>query len=286
MKKLICLCAFGLGLMAGDKLAIVNGYTITTDVAPKNFKTLPKEDKFHVINRLIQKHLASDFALKSDVIKDEKFKKSFEHIIGYSPKKSENLKDSIAKTKGYNEEQLLSKKGLLAFDFFLDKKASTFKTNIKDLKEFYEQNRYKYDTPAMVEVASIVVNSEDMAKEVEKELGAKKVNFDVFSERAKKYSLSPYAKEGGYLGKIPLKNLNDTISKEITSLSRGEYTKPIKTEFGYQIYYVINQIPEVLTTYEMVKNSVEEEFVRNEIKKWAMKKIEELQNKAEIKILI
>ena len=201
-------------------------------------------------------------------------------------KKSETLAKAVKKPAGYTDEQLFSKKGLLAFDFILDKKAKTMKPSEKELRSFYEMNKFKYDTPAMVEIATIVVDSKEEAEKIAKELEGKEGDYKLFSSLAKRYSKAPDAVDGGYMGKIPVSDLNSEISKYILPLKRGEHTKPIKTLFGYQIYYVINQIPAVNTTYDMVKDRVKEEYTRKEVKKWAFNKIRELKESAKIELKI
>jgi parvulin-like peptidyl-prolyl isomerase len=278
----------GSSLNASEVIAIVNGHKITTDVAPKNFNDLNSSEKYMIANRLIEKYLAANYALHTDIVNDPEYKKVLKHVLSLSSpsKKSETLAKAVKKPAGYTDEQLFSKKGLLAFDFILDKKAKTMKPSEKELRSFYEMNKFKYDTPAMVEIATIVVDSKEEAEKIAKELEGKEGDYKLFSSLAKRYSKAPDAVDGGYMGKIPVSDLNSEISKYILPLKRGEHTKPIKTLFGYQIYYVINQIPAVNTTYDMVKDRVKEEYIRKEVKKWAFNKIRELKESAKIELKI
>ncbi|SFO92459.1 foldase protein PrsA [Hydrogenimonas thermophila] len=292
MKKLffsiIALLILSFSVQASDVLAIVNGYKITTDVAPRNFNDLNSSEKHKIVNRLIEKYLAANYALNTDIVNDPEYKKVLKHILNLSskPKKSETLASAVKKSTGYTEEQLFSKKGLLAFDFILEKKANSMKPDEKVLREYYEKNKFKYDTPAMVELATIVVDSKEEAEKIMKELKGSKGDYKLFSSLAKKYSKAPDAIDGGYMGKIPISDLNEEISKYILPLDRGEHTKPIKTVFGYQIYYVINQIPAVNTTFDMVKERVKDEYIRKEVKKWAFDTIHKLKNSAKIELKI
>ena len=268
---------------------MVNGHEITTDVAPKNFKDLSSEEQRYIINRLIEKYLAANYALHTDIVKDPEYKKVLEHILNIpsTPQKSQTLAEAVKKkSAGYTDEQLLSKKGLLAFDFLLDRKAESMQPNEKALREFYELNRYKYDTPEMVEVAAIVVESKEEADSIVKEIKDAKGDYHLFSTLAKKYSKAPDAKDGGYLGKIPVSDLNEEIASHILALKRGEHTEPIKTVFGYQIYYLINHIPAVTTTYDMVKNRVKEEYIRHAVREWAYDTIQSLKASADITIKV
>ena len=286
MKKLVFIIAILLltqSLQASEVLAVVNGYKITTEVAPKNFNTLGKVQKEKVLNKLIEKYIAANYALHTDIVKDPEYKKVLKHILHYSNEttKSKTLVSAV-KVAGYTKEQLFSKKGLLAFDFILENRMKNMKPDEKVLRQYYEQNKFKYDTPAMVELAGIVVETKSRADEIEKELKGSEGNYTLFSSLAKKYSKSPEATDGGYMGTIVKSNINKEINKYISPLKRGEHTKAIKTLFGYEIYYLINAVPAVNTTYEMVKDKVKDNYVHQAVKKWAFTKIEALKKSAKI----
>ncbi len=274
---------------AADVLAVVNGVNITDEVAPKNFKTLDKNKQKEIVNKLVEKRLASDYALNTDIVKTEKYKKVLEHILSAGQDKSKKNHESLAdilkqkEIKGYTQEQLRSKKGLLAFDFLLENKANTMKVNDKKLKEYYELNKYKYDTPARIELLNIVVEKESLAKKIIENIKKAKDSLQEFSNQAKKYSLAPNASNHGYFGKIPLMNLNTEL-KTLKDKKRGYFSKkPIKTEFGYEVFYVLNDIPEYKSTFESEKDKVKEEYIQKEVKNWAINKIKELKEKADIK---
>lgn len=291
--RLISSLALASSLMLGaEVLAVVNGKDITTELAPKDFETMEKKTQDKIIQRLIQKRLAADYALSQDVAKTEEFKKALEHVLQMSMKKGDqesmNLADILkddASIKGYTAEQLYSKKGLLAFDFLLNKKAEELKTDEEALKEFYEMRKYQYDTPAMIELLSIVVDNKELSKEILGKLKSADNKFKTFSNLAEEYSLAPSAKKHGYFGKLPIHELNDTLKPILKDMKRSDYTKePIKTEFGYQIFYVLNDIPEFESTFEEVRGQVEDAYVKEKIRSWAMAKIKELEEKADIQI--
>jgi|TARA_R110002050_G_scaffold288887_1_gene441193 parvulin-like peptidyl-prolyl isomerase len=277
---------------ASDILAVVNGGNVTSEVAPNNFKTLDNQTQKNILNKLIEKRLVSDYALKTDIVKSEEYKKVLKHILKMSDendnkKGNENLADIVKQKsiKGYTQEQLNSKKGLLAFDFLLTQKAEQLLPSDKELEKYYNNRRYKYDTPAQIELLSIVVEKLSLAKEIIKKLQNAKDILQEFSILAKKYSLAPTAKNSGYFGKIPLSVLNSELSPILKDKKRGFFTnKPIKTEFGYEIFYILNDIPEYNSTFEGVKDKVKEEYVKKTVKTWAINKIKELKEKAVIKI--
>lgn len=296
MKKLVYTLSIVVSLFsstyASDILAVVNGGNVTSEVAPNNFKTLDNQTQKNILNKLIEKRLVSDYALKTDIVKSEEYKKVLKHILKMSDendnkKGNENLADIVKQKsiKGYTQEQLNSKKGLLAFDFLLTQKAEQLLPSDKELEKYYNDRRYKYYTPAQIELLSIVVEKLSLAKEIIKKLQNAKDILQEFSILAKKYSLAPTAKNSGYFGKIPLSVLNSELSPILKDKKRGFFTnKPIKTEFGYEIFYILNDIPEYNSTFEGVKDKVKEEYVKKTVKTWAINKIKELKEKAVIKI--
>ncbi|RXJ82805.1 peptidylprolyl isomerase [Arcobacter sp. F2176] len=297
MKKLVYTLSIVVSLFsstyASDILAVVNGGNVTSEVAPNNFKTLDNQTQKNILNKLIEKRLVSDYALKTDIVKSEEYKKVLKHILKMSDendnkKGNENLADIVKQKsiKGYTQEQLNSKKGLLAFDFLLTQKAEQLLPSDKELEKYYNDRRYKYDTPAQIELLSIVVEKLSLAKEIIKKLQNAKDILQEFSILAKKYSLAPTAKNSGYFGKIPLSVLNSELSPILKDKKRGFFTdNAVKTEFGYEIFYVLNDILEYNSTFEGVKDKVKEEYVQKSVKAWAMNKIRELKESATIKIL-
>lgn len=278
-------------VIASDILAIVNGHNVTTEVAPKNFKELDNDIQLKIVNRLVDKKLASDYALSTKIAQTDKFKQVLKHVLDIDTKKDTTLLKDVFENKktikGYTKEQLYSKKGLLAFDFIVNNKAETIKIPYEEQKKYYNQNKYKYDTPATKELLTIVVNDKKTALMIIKKLSSAKDILQEFSLLAKKYSLAPSASQNGYFGKIATYELNKTLKPAIKDLKRTEYTKkPIKTEFGYQIFYVLNDIPEFNSKFELVKTEVENKMMKKAVKDWAMNTIKKLREKANIKILV
>jgi foldase protein PrsA len=292
---LLLLCASTLS-MASEVLAVVNGQNITTEVAPKNFKSMDRALQKKIINRLIEKRLASDYALSTPISESEEFKKTLKHVLQMNSdlkdKKEEekflaNILKKDAKIKGYTEEQLYSKKGLLAFDFLVNEQADKIKAALtqKELKEYYELNKYKYDTPAMKELLTIVVEDQNKANTIIDELAKSKNKLETFRALAQKYSLAPSASKNGYFGKIPTEQLNDQLKPLLKDLKKSEYSQePIKTEFGYQIFYILNDIAKFNSRFELVKSKVENEFMQQKVKQWASDTIKKLKQEANISI--
>jgi len=280
MKKIFLSSIFLASMVyATTTLAIVNNEKITDEVAPKNFKTLNHREQQRIVNRLIEQRLASDYAFHSGIEKTKEYKKILKHILHYSKKQK--------KVIGFTKEQLYFEKGLLGFDLLLEKKSKEMKPSRKELMAFYKKNKYKYDTPHLLELSTIVVKSKKTADMIVSKLEKAKDVVKEFSKLAQKYSLAPSKVHGGYFGKIAVNSLNDVLKSRLKNLKQREYTKtPIKTEFGYELYLVINNIPAYNSKFDEVYPDVKNDYIKQAVKKWAHDKIMQLKRTAKIKIFI
>ncbi len=258
---------------ASETLAIVNGHRVTTEVAPKNFAKLNKKMQKKIINRLIEERLACEYALSSNIVKSKKFLKILKHVK--------------TMTRGkWTKEQLYSKKGLLAFDYLLNEKMAKLKFTNKELEKYYKTHKYKYDTIAYKDLAIIVVSTKKEANKIISKLQKSKNVEQDFMNMAKKYSLAPSAKNYGYFGKIATMDLNPQLKPILKNMKRGTFTtKPIKTDFGYEIYYIVNDIPAFNSKFSLVKDQVEQDLKKQTIKNFAINIMQKLKSKAKIKII-
>ncbi|RXJ66239.1 hypothetical protein CRV08_13785 [Halarcobacter ebronensis] len=286
MKYLIglLLLIFTTNIYAKELLAVVNGNEITTDVAHTDFFNMDVEQKKIAIKRLVEKELAIEYGLNSNMAKSKKFIDTFNHII-----KVENGKDLAStlkdKANKYTEEQLRSKKGLLAFDMILDEKAQELKPDTNTLKKYYEINKNRYDTKKMYELLHIIVNTKEEALEIEKALKNSTTVIKTFQELALKKSLAPTKDKNGYLGQFYYESMPKELQEAVKNLTKDQYSKPFKTDFGYEIIYVMGYQDEVRRGYKESQINVKDDYTRESIINWAFEQINKLKEKAEIKII-
>ncbi|QDF29641.1 peptidylprolyl isomerase [Halarcobacter anaerophilus] len=288
MKLLVSLLLILLAtnIYAKELLAIVNGNEITTDVTHNDFSTMNIDQKKIAIKRLIEKELAIEYALNSGIIKEKKFIDIFNHIIEKTKKNNNDLASKVKKSENsYSKEQIRSKKGLLAFDMLLDKKAKKLNPDINTLKKYYEINKQKYDTKKMYELLHIVVNTKKEASEIEKKLQKSKNPIKTFQELASKESLAPTKDKNGYLGQFYYENMPTELKQALKELKRGDYSKPFKTDFGYQIIYVMGYQDEVKRGYKESQINVKEDYIKETVINWAFEEINKLKEEAKIKII-
>lgn len=127
------------------------------------------------------------------------------------------------------------------------------------LKAKYDQ--YVKDFPDVQEVkaAHILVETEDKAKEIIKELEAGKS----FAELAKANSKDGTAQNGGDLGYFTQQDVVPEFAKAAFDTKVGEYTKkPVKTQFGFHIIKVEDKRKRPPASFEEAKGFIEQEARR------------------------
>lgn len=108
-----------------------------------------------------------------------------------------------------------------------------------ELKSFYAQNMSDFNRPEEVRVRQILVGSEDTAKMVRSKL----LSGENFAALAQQYSISPDAKKGGDIGYFSRGTFPPVFDKICFSLPVGGVSDVVKSDYGYQIFKVLDHRP-------------------------------------------
>jgi peptidyl-prolyl cis-trans isomerase SurA len=113
----------------------------------------------------------------------------------------------------------------------------------QDVDNFIKEHPEEFSVGGSVRLRQIVLNlekHEEMAalRTLDTIKRLVRDEEEKFEDLAKKYSESPDASEGGDLGEVLEKDLSPSLFDAILSLKEGEVSKVIKTEKGYQLFYV------------------------------------------------
>jgi len=244
MKKLIKISLLSAmvcssSLMASDILATVNGHNITKQdaqefvqaTAPQmNYAQLPAKQKEMVLQRLIEKELFKEQALK-DKIED-----------------TPEFKEALAKVKDE-----------LAVNVWMKQQLDKTVVSDSEAKDFYNKNIDKFKKPATIHARHILVKDEKTAKDIIKQLSSLKGDAlkAKFIELAKAKSVGPTGKKGGDLGTFGKGQMVPSFSKAAWDLKVGEITKtPVKTKFGYHVIYLEGKNNSETVPYDAVKDRI------------------------------
>lgn len=236
-----------------DVVASVNGHDIKLEDVKEFYETSPAAArgiplegiKGAIIDQIISMKLIDEKIEKSGFAKKDKVQKQLDEI------KTQVLRDLWIQEQV--EERLT--------DSYLKEQYETIKEQLSDQYE--------------IKARHILVDSEDAAQEIVKELedGAD------FAELAKEKSIGPSGKEGGDLGFFTKGAMVPAFSEKAFSMDVGTYSKdPVETQFGWHVIKVEDKREVEAPAFEDMKQRLEAEASRDLV----AKVIAELQEGADI----
>ncbi|WP_066633039.1 peptidylprolyl isomerase [Desulfolucanica intricata] len=211
---------------SGNTVATVNGESINKE---ELYEAMVDQNGQQVLNYLITEKIVNQEAKKQNIsISEADLNKELEKVKEYYG--SEENFNQYLEQSGISLEDL---KEDLAINLKIEKLLEP-QISIKEdeIKEYFEANKAQFAQEEQVSVRHILVDSEAVAKEVKEKL----TKGEDFAELAKEYSSDTSNKEqGGYLGFIKRGEMVAEFEQAAFSLSKGEISDPVKTEYGYHI---------------------------------------------------
>ena len=162
--------------------------------------------------------------------------------------------------------------------YVAEKVEPSLKITDADIEKFYRENQNRFRTPALVDVAHILIGNQDgpnadptkkvltdteLKAKAEKILAQLKQGAD-FGKMAEKESICPSGKQQGNLGEFPLEgNMDPIFSKAAFALNKpGEISPVVKTQFGYHIIKLNKKTPAAIAPLEKVKPLIKAELTQ------------------------
>jgi len=150
----------------------------------------------------------------------------------------------------------------------------------EELRAYYDENKDRYTEPEQVKARHILVEDEETAENILKQLETG----EDFAEIAKEKSTDPGSKDkGGDLGFFGRGMMDPTFEEAAFSLGIGETSPPVKSMFGYHIIRVEDKKPERLLPFDEVRDDVVKQVKRQKAKPTSTV-LMELKDAAQIKI--
>lgn len=153
-------------------------------------------------------------------------------------------------------------------------------TTEEEIKDYYEKYKDTFNKPESVKASHILVDDEDTAQNVIKEINEGLT----FQEAAKKHSKCPSNANGGDLGYFTRGKMVPEFEDAAFKLNKDEMSQPVKSQFGYHIILVTDKKAPSTSTIEEVRDELERQITiikQNDVYK---KKVTELTNTYEVKI--
>ena len=167
--------------------------------------------------------------------------------------------DGLDKTDAFQRQLALLRAQALRSEFF--RVEIDGKTTDEAVKKRYDAEIAKVTPPEEVKAAHILVETEDEAKAIIKELDAG----GDFAKLAQEKSKDPgSAKMGGELGYFTQGKMVKEFEDAAFKLDVGKYTEtPVKTQYGYHIIKVEDKRKQPLPSYDQVKDQVRQMVLRD-----------------------
>lgn len=149
-----------------------------------------------------------------------------------------------------------------------------------DIEEYYRKHIHDFSQPTQFRARQILVDTKELAEEIASRLK----KGEGFAELAKEHSLSPDSKRGGDLGYFDASSYPQVFSEICQKLKIGETSEVIATDYGYQIFELLDRRPPRQKTLDeaapYIRRTLAEERASEAFKEW----FENLKSNADIEI--
>ena len=147
----------------------------------------------------------------------------------------------------------------------------------EEIKEYFEANPEEFRTEKTVEARHILfkVSENDPPEKVsearQKALDTLKMarEGEDFAELARKYSEGPSKDRGGYLGAFKKDAMVQPFAEKAFSMSAGEISEPVRTQFGWHIIKVEKVNAASRTSYQEAKDGIRKKLTEDKAKAMA-----------------
>lgn len=164
--------------------------------------------------------------------------------------------------------------------YAIRKMLSTVSVEEKELEDFYNENKERFNKPALAKASHILVKTKEEAENIEKEI---KEGLE-FEEAASKYSTCPSASNGGDLGEFEKERMVPEFGEKVFSMNEGEISEPVETQFGFHLIKLVKLSQPSISSFEEVKDEIQKTLVLKRQQLVYLERAEELKAKYPVEI--
>lgn len=238
-------CGAKVAKVNGDKIAVsdfearLKLAATQADAAWLKQPARAQDFKEKILNAMINEELLLQEAKRLGITASDE--ELAEEYTRYKSQYTEAVFQKMLKDKGISYDDWKEER---RSNYIIDKLRNTVTPDAKkitdaELKAFYDQNIKDFQRSEEVRVRQILVGKLDTAKMIH----AKLQEGENFAALAQQYSISPDAKNGGDIGYFSRGTFPAVFDKVCFSLPVGAISDVTKSEFGYQIFKVIDHRP-------------------------------------------
>ncbi len=152
----------------------------------------------------------------------------------------------------------------------------------EEVLQYYNENQEAFKEPANVTAKHILVDSEELAKEIKEKIASNELSFE---DAAVKYSSCPSKEQGGNLGAFSRGMMVPEFEEAAFVLPVGEVSDPVKTQFGYHLIKVADRKEDSIKSFEEVKEGALKQLLNQRQEQKYLDLIKELRNKYTVEML-
>lgn len=246
--------------MENKILATVNGKEITEKDIDESISRFPADRQQYISSKEGRQQLLEQI-ISFELIYDEAKDTGLENDAEYKYQ-AETMKREIL-------TQLAIKKVL-----------SEVKVTEDEVKDYYKANKDAFASPKQVHAKHILVDTEEKALEIKKEIE----NGKVFEQAAREYSSCPSKEQGGDLGSFSRGQMVPEFEEVAFSQEIGSVSAPVKTQFGFHLIKVEDKNESGPKSFEEVKESILNKLVQERQNMKYMQHTENLKKKYSVEI--
>lgn len=182
-----------------------------------------EEGKKALLEELVNQKLIYIEAMENNINEEDKYKADFEKLV-------ENFTTQFA----------------------IQKLINSVAVTHEELEDYYNNNQESFKSPEKVKASHILVDSEELAKEIQGKIaeGAS------FEDLAAEYSSCPSKERGGDLGEFTKGQMVPEFEDAAFELSVGDISEPVKTQFGYHLIKVAHKSDSKTMEFEEVRSNL------------------------------
>ena len=172
------------------------------------------------------------------------------------------------------KEQLAKLKDNLLASYAAEKVISTVSVSDKEARDYYEENKERFNQGETVNASHILVDSEEKALELLAKIKSGEVSFE---DSAKENSSCPSGQQGGSLGDFGRGQMVPEFDVAVFSMEEGEITEtPVKTQFGYHLIKLNKKNPATTPAFEEIASEIKQGLLGEKRQKAYESKINQL----------
>jgi foldase protein PrsA len=251
----------GVIVVAAIAVVLIIGRGASETVAKVGDQKITKEELYNELveyygaqvldSMIVEKIIEMELEKENVTVSDEELEEEMNNVIG-SYGGLDNVMMQLA-AQGLTIENL--EQDVLASLKTLKLIEPRLVATEEEVVEFFEYNKAYFDQPEQVEASHILVDDEETANEVKRQLD----NGADFAQLASEYSKdTSNAQNGGQLGYFSRGRMVEEFEEAAFSMDVGEISDPVKTDFGYHIIKVTDRQEAKAANLEDSREEIEE----------------------------